>query len=216
MSYDEVVLVEPGSDLADYGDEEFWDYVIVEASKDNGKTWMPIIDGYDSKDNVIWKDNYNLAFDENTSLAVGSSEMYINRQFNMVEGGNFEAGDTILIQFRLFSDPYANGWGWCIDNLQIQTTVSTYLPVLSPGNVQIYPNPFNDLITVSIIPKNQIDLVEIDMYNLYGQKIFTVQQQNVMGTLTETVDLSEYPAGIYLINIKENGMKVLSKKIVKQ
>ena len=35
-----------------------------------------------------------------------------------------EAGDTILVRFRLFSDPYANGWGWAIDNLRIQIPVS--------------------------------------------------------------------------------------------
>ncbi len=59
ISYDEVVLVEPGEPLSKYGDDNFWDYVIVEGSKDEGKTWLPLIDGYDSGDNANWLSNYN-------------------------------------------------------------------------------------------------------------------------------------------------------------
>jgi hypothetical protein len=34
MTFDEIVLVEPGESYADFGDTEFWDYVIVEGSND--------------------------------------------------------------------------------------------------------------------------------------------------------------------------------------
>ncbi|MCK7534683.1 MAG: hypothetical protein MZV63_28625 [Marinilabiliales bacterium] len=126
MSFDEVVLVEPGEVLSKFGDEDFWDYVIVEGSKDKGKTWLPIANGYDSGDNPIWKTNYNKNIDNNqVSNTVGIPEWYVNREIKLLENGNFKANDTILIQFRLYSDPYAHGWGWTIDNLRIQTPVST-------------------------------------------------------------------------------------------
>ena len=59
MTFDEVVLVEPGELLADFGEDEFWDYVIVEGSNDFGEIWWPLDDGYDSGDNSVWKQNYN-------------------------------------------------------------------------------------------------------------------------------------------------------------
>ncbi|MBN2636307.1 MAG: T9SS type A sorting domain-containing protein [Prolixibacteraceae bacterium] len=215
ISYDEVVLVEPGEDLTDFEDETFWDYVIVEASKDHGKTWLPIIDGYDSKDNRSWEESYNLEFDDQRSLAVGSSDLYVNRRFNITENGNFEAGDTVLIQFRLFSDPYANGWGWCIDNLDIHTIVSAPLTELSPGNVLVYPNPFNEMVSLSVNTKNPVDRIEVELYNLYGQTIFSDFYENVDGEISEKIDMIGKPSGIYLLNVKENGIKIFTKKLVK-
>ena len=45
MSFDEVVLVEPGEEGSFYTEEQFWDFVIVEGSKNNGKSWLPVTDG---------------------------------------------------------------------------------------------------------------------------------------------------------------------------
>ena len=220
MSFDEVVLVEPGSNNTVYGDDNFWDYVVVEGSKDNGKTWLPIIDGYDSRENDTWLTNYNLDFisdgNNETSTAIGTSEWYVKRQFNMLESGNFSAGDTILVRFRLFSDQLANGWGWCIDNLSIQYPLAASTTSLSPGNVLVYPNPFNEAVNVSITINKPVDIVEIELYNLYGQKIYSQQIINAYSDVSENINLNDQPAGLYLLNIKENGIKVLSKKVVKQ
>jgi len=215
MSFDEVVLVEPGSQGTIFGDENFWDFVVVEGSKDQGETWLPIDDGYDSRANAIWEENYNRNVREQVSETIGSSEWYINREIDMLENGNFSAGDTILIRFRLFSDPYAYGWGWAIDNLRIQFPVSASLPVLSPGNVTIYPNPFNDLINVSIHPKSNIENLQIDVYNSIGQKVKSFQQRNIQNQMIIDFDLNNFRSGIYLVVIHENGKQVFSKKLIK-
>jgi hypothetical protein len=171
MSFDEIVLVEPGEVLTKFGDEDFWDYVIVEGSKDLGKTWLPITDGYDSGAKPIWKSNYNKEIDNNqVSKAVGIPEWYINREIKLLENGNFKAKDTILIQFRLFSDPYAHGWGWTIDNLRIQTPVSAPAAILSPGNILVYPNPFNNILNITVQAKNNIEELTIEIIDIYGQK----------------------------------------------
>ena len=49
ISYNELVLVEPGETGSLFGSSGFYDYVILEASKDFGKTWFNLIDGYDSR-----------------------------------------------------------------------------------------------------------------------------------------------------------------------
>ena len=192
----------------------------MEGSNDDGKTWLPLINGYDSRANPTWLTNYNLDIvsdgNNETSQAVGTSDWYVNRQFNMLENGNFVAGDTILIRFRLFSDQLANGWGWCIDNLSIQSPLLTSQPRLSPGNFLIYPNPFSDELKVSIHSKRPTDTVNIEIYNFYGQKIYSRQYYNVYGDISDNIHLTGQPAGLYLVNILENGINVLTKKVVKQ
>lgn len=216
MSFDEIVLVEPGEVLSTFGDEDFWDYVIVEGSKDNGKTWLPLADGYDSGDNAIWKTNYNKNINnEQVSTAIGIPDWYVTREINLLENGNFKANDTILIQFRLFSDPYAHGWGWTIDNLRIQTPVSNQNVVLSPGNISVFPNPFNEVLNISVQVKSNIEELTVEILNLFGQKITSTQKINAFGDINIEPTVGYLPAGMYLVVLKENGKPVISKKVIK-
>ena len=215
MTFDEVVLVEPGSVGTGYGDFEFWDYVIVEGSNDEGETWLPLENGYDSRANSTWLENYNKVTEDMNSTTVGQPQWYINREINMTQNGNFAAGDTILIRFRLFSDPYAHGWGWAIDNLRIQYPVSSPAPVLSPGNITAYPNPFNHSFTVRIEPKKEIENLTIDIYNMFGQKVKTITRKNIFGTFSEEIIIGEEVSGMYLLSVKENGQQILTKKMIK-
>lgn len=216
MSFDEIVLVESGEILSKFGDDDFYDYVIIEGSNDNGKTWLPLANGYDSGDNSNWKVQYNLNVTDQVSETVGNKEWFITREINMLQNGNFFPGDTILVQFRLFSDPYAHGWGWAIDNLRIQRPVSTPVTLLSPGNIMVYPNPFNDIVTVSVSTNNKVGNISIEVFNLYGQKIKSVHGKNVFGEFPQNLDLSDFANGMYLLTVIENGKRVFSKKIIKK
>lgn len=120
INFDEIVLVEPGEDGTTFGDDEFWDYVIVEGSADGGTSWLPFQDGYDSRSNAQWLTTYNSAITDNNSTATGTESLYRPREINMLTSGNFKGGDEILIRFRLHADEAAHGWGWAIDNLNIQ------------------------------------------------------------------------------------------------
>jgi hypothetical protein len=214
MSFDEIVLVEPGTDGTTYGDFEFWDYVIVEGSKDKGKSWLPLADGYDSRENSSWENKFYSAVSGMNSTAAGSPDLFINKQVSMTENGNFSTGDTIIIRFRLFSDPYAHGWGWAIDNLKIQSPVSATQTVLSPGNLLVYPNPFTGSFHVSTESKKTIETLEFEVYNMFGQKIKSVIQKNVTGTVTVEIEIENGVSGFYFLVVKENGKQVLTKKII--
>lgn len=216
MSFDEIVLVEPGETLAKFGDDNFWDYVIVEGSNDNMKTWLPLVDGYDSGAHVLWKNEYNKNIDNNDlSTTTPIPDWYFERTINMLENGNFSAGDTILIRFRLYSDPYARGWGWTIDNLRIQQTVSSPYVAINPTNIRIYPNPFNDLLKVTVNCNQPVDLLSYEIRNLQGQKMYSFQSKNNFGLMNHEFDLSKLAAGIYFISVSENGNPPYSRKIVK-
>ncbi|MFN8209138.1 MAG: hypothetical protein U0T82_17285 [Bacteroidales bacterium] len=122
ITFFEIALLEPGESGYPYGSDNFYDYVVVEGSRDWGNTWKPFADGWDCRDNPAWLNRWNGNLDgQGNSLASAGNELYKARRLDMLSSGYFGTpGDTVLIRFRLFSDPYANGWGWAIDNLGIQ------------------------------------------------------------------------------------------------
>ncbi len=75
LAWDEVVLVEPGEEGALFGSQEFWDYVIAEGSKDHGKTWLPLLNGYDSGSRPQWESTYNQAISGNNSASQGDQRV---------------------------------------------------------------------------------------------------------------------------------------------
>lgn len=216
MTFDEIALIEPGEPGTGFGDSEFWDYVIVEGSKDAGKNWLPLADGYDARANATWEENFNLVFDGMDSTTPGESGWFVKREIDMLQNGHFQPGDTILIRFRLFSDPYAHGWGWVIDNLRVQNPVSTPQPVLSPGNISAFPNPFENEFSIRIEPKSAISKLQVEVYNMFGQKVKTLQLQNLTGPFLTKLSLQNEANGIYLLSVKENGKQILTKKMIKK
>lgn len=144
LTYDDVVLVEEGI-VSDYTNPNFFDYVIVEGSED-GSTWLPLIAGYDSRANAGWLARYRSSTSGQDSNAQGDASLFVSHSINLLD--IFQRGDVIFIRFRLLSDPLAVGWGWAIDNLDIQPNV---IVSTKPGAEvpdvfaleQNYPNPFN-------------------------------------------------------------------------
>lgn len=118
LQFDEIVLVEPGEPGSTFPSEEFYDYVVVDGSKDGGVTWTTVANGYDSRDFAPWLTRYNSAITNNVSTAVGDPSLYRTRTMNLQD--KFDTGDEVVLRFRLFSDPGAAGWGWAVDNLKIQ------------------------------------------------------------------------------------------------
>lgn len=139
IQFKEVVLVEPGEVGAKFGDPNFYDYVVVEASTDGGTTWKSIDDGYDAGADNAWLTRFNSAFLLGNSSAVGDSTLYRPRALDLLK--HFHAGEEIIIRFRLFSDQLTTGWGWAIDDLNIQNdipvVVNNFVDYLLPGTATL-------------------------------------------------------------------------------
>ncbi|MBX2967798.1 MAG: zinc-dependent metalloprotease [Cyclobacteriaceae bacterium] len=158
--FDEIVLVEPGETGTVFGDEEFWDYVVVEGSKDGGITWTPVANGYDSRANSAWLSRYNSAISGNNSTAVGDPTLYRSRTLNLQD--KFDTGDEVVIRFRLFSDPFAAGWGWAIDNLKIQIDETPPL-VLHDHIDYVTEGTESILLTFTATDANDITAVQVEI-----------------------------------------------------
>ncbi len=215
MQFDEIVLVEPGEDGASYTDQIFWDYVIVEGSKDNGLTWKPFSEGYDSQIRDAWKSQFLSTIINNTSLVSGQKEMFSQHTINLTENNSFNAGDTVLVRFRLASDNTINGWGWAIDNLVIQALSTKNNENQSFGNTHIYPNPFNDKIFVECSELNSNQSAVIRIMDISGKTVFSEVVNDLLSGSKKQLDLSNIEPGVYILNITTESDKIVTKKLIK-
>jgi len=212
MSFDEIVLVEPGESGTNFGDVEFWDYVVIEGSKDDGKNWNPIEPGYDCRRESFWLTKYNSSIIGNNSEAVGSPDLYQYHLVDLLQSDNFSGGDTILIRFRLFSDPYAHGWGWAIDNLKIQGDV--YIgekEVITPEDLHIYPNPSSGSFTIAGTFRQPVGNLNIVITDLAGRQIFSRDISNTGKYFNEQFNIDNQTAGLYMVVIIADDQRIVKK-----
>jgi hypothetical protein len=207
IRFDEIVLVEPGETGSVFGDPEFYDYVVVEGSKDLGTTWKPLTEGYDSRAQTSWLNRYNSAFSGNNSTATGIPSLYKTRVIDLQNA--FNAGDEIIIRFRLYSDQLAAGWGWAIDNLFIQDVVTQAEKNLE-SSVSIYPNPANQQLMVEAEAIAASDIT-IQLLTLQGQLVYTQKASVLNGLLRQTIPTDTFPPGLYLVKISDNRQLITQK-----
>ena len=216
MTFDEVVLVEPGEALSSYTDRLFWDYVIVEASKDDGSNWLPLTNGYDSGSDDLWYSEFTSGLKNNVSATNASENMFLKQSINLTEHPELNAGDTILIRFRLASDKSVNGWGWAIDNLEIQKSfAATDNGFLAENNVNVFPNPFIDGFFVDCSDASGQPDIAIEVTDLTGKTVYRTTGINPSYNPKVKVELPWSEPGIYLVNISNGNSVISTNKMIK-
>jgi len=213
INYNEVVLVEPGEAGSVFGSSDFYDYVIVEGSKNFGKTWFGLIDGYDSRLFPSWETAYNSSIVGDNSTYVGTESMLQKHTFLYRPSANISAGDTLLLRFRLYSDPFANGWGWVVEDLNISPLIDA-VPEVDNHTVVVYPNPGAGLIKIST---NQgMDNYKLLRYSIYNAVGICLINNRTSGSSETLVDISSYPAGMYIIVLyMDDGTKTFKYSLIK-
>lgn len=216
MNFDEIVLVEPGEPETSYTDNFFWDYVIVEGSRDYGKTWQPLSQGYDSQRNDNWFAAFTNTLKSSTSSTLGDQNMYVQHTINLTENTGFIAGDTLLFRFRLSSDKTVSGWGWAIDNLNIQTAVTANEELYVDNEINIFPNPFANNFFIDCSNLSNIEPIEIIVTDLMGKTVYRENWSDTHFNSKKLVSLANIEPGIYLVNMMTNqSSKIITKKIIK-
>ncbi len=205
IRFNEIAIVETGTSGTSYGDYEFWDYVIVEASKD-GSYWKEIVDGYDADAHADWRSAYN-------SGAFGSPDLIKDRQINFKP--HFNEGDTVKVRFRLYSDPLTVGWGWMIDDLYIQKET----PVVQgieytklDENISVFPNPTVGEFSIKFNETWRGD-VRCQITDIFGRPIYSNILDNRNGSSSHEIDISSRNDGLYLIQLVQGDKKSMFKLI---
>jgi len=216
MSFNEIVLVETGIPGSLHTDPDFMDYVIVEASRDEGINWLPLTEGYDSSLESEWNSEFSANYTNNTSSANGHESMLIKHSINLTQNTSLAAGDTIIIRFRLASDKSVNGWGWAIDNLKVQEVHTASEDIYAENNVTIYPNPFKDSFYINCEKIAGSSPVEIAVTDLSGKTIIHKTGIDAIYSPSIKIDFSKKSPGLYLVNINDGKGFNSTNKIIKK
>lgn len=212
--FDEVVLVEPGEAGAVFGDDDFWDYVIVEGSYDGGMSWIPFADGYDSGSQAVWKNRFNNTLSSGTtpiSTGVGEQALMKQRVIKIYDGefGDVDSGTEVIVRFRLFSDQWVRGWGWAIDNVRLQTPVPKPLAVenIPTKTLTVSPNPTSDYLDVAF-PLTKPQTVEFEIFQTAGGKVLQQKVESTSNAFTHRIDVRTLHPGTYILKIMtDDGFK---------
>jgi|WetSurMetagenome_2_1015567.scaffolds.fasta_scaffold00001_160 hypothetical protein len=212
VSYSEVVLVEPGETGSEFGSDYFYDYVVVEGSRDFGKSWFALADGYDSRYIDSWESAYNSAITDNNSTYIGTKALLARHILFPKVSQNIASGDTMMVRFRLFSDPYANGWGWCIEDLHIGPLIDN-IQDISVSGTTLYPNPGSGMIHLRQSDPYSVKPLK---YSIASSSGSLLSSGYTSGYPESVIDISSYPAGIYFIILQsDNGTRTLRYTLIK-
>ena len=201
ISFRTLALVEPGEAGAPFGSPDFFDYVVFEGSNDFGKSWHAMADGFDCSLFLLWEEKFNSDIVEQNSFASGSESLMERYHIFPKAGDTFETGDTIIFRFRLFSDPYAYGWGWAIDDLKIGPLINNIADI-EMSDFTIYPNPGNGLISVTRRNGSSGNNVKYSVFDIMG-KIY--RSDTLPGGDNFEIDISDLNEGLYLIVLHDQG-----------
>jgi hypothetical protein len=214
INYNEVVLVEFNELGSVFGSSGFYDYVIVEGSKNFGKTWFDLIDGYNCTLFPSWESAYKSSIVGNNSTYIGTESLLQKHTFLYRPSDKISAGDTMLLRFRLHSDALANGWGWVIEDLNINPLIDAVPEVNNNHTIVVYPNPGTGLIKIST---NQgMDNNKPLRYSIYNAAGICMINAMTSGSSETLVDISSYPAGMYIIVLyMDDGTKTFKYGLIK-
>ena len=209
LAFDELALVEPGDPGTVFGDYNFWDYVIVEGSLD-GVTWTPLAPGWDCRAYPEWVTAYN----------TNSPSPSLMRRRTIDLHDTYSWNQTILVRFRLFADQAVTGWGWIVDNLEIQVGSPTAVdgaPPLALMLEQNAPNPLRSATAIRFtLPASE--KVKLDVFDARGRLVRTLLSET-RGAGAHEVRWdgrdgggAEVSGGVYFYRL-QTGKKVLGKKL---
>jgi len=191
FEYRDIAIIETGENGSTFGNADFYDYVAVEGSV-NGSTWVPLKDGYDANYNSAWLSAYN-------NKSAGAESMYVNHSIDLLN--HFAPGDTVVFRFRLFADQLENGWGWAIDDLEIQIERDDQITGISNNlsPFHLSPNPAKDNLAIHWDAAIQGNL-NLSIVNLGGQ---TLVRKVLKGELQSAdIDVSQLSPGLHILRIE--------------
>ena len=83
---------------------------------------------------------------------------------------------------------------------------------IETASVNAYPNPFNDMLNITIDAVEN-DNVAINVYNVSGQMIYTINTEVSNGANNIEIATSNYGAGVYFINVVGNSINETIKVV---
>jgi len=128
--------------------------------------------------------------------AAGSGSLTFYGAFVLANGNNANSGDQVRLSTLSVSE----------------NTATTGLEelALSADDMNVYPNPARDFVTINVLSAGKAD---VRIFDLAGREVRTITDYNLSSS--QGISVSDLPQGMYVMRISNERGEVL-KKIVKQ
>lgn len=131
-----------------------------------------------------------------------------------IDGGASWTTQNIPASYALYSIFFwdvNNGWFTADHQIGYYSGTTGIEEQLLNDQININPNPSNGAFYINF--KNAATKYEVEIYNVYGEKVY--ETSNLNHQTSNKINLSNSPGGIYLIKIRA-GEKIYTKKFVIQ
>lgn len=207
----------------------------------DGDIATPMVNGFDAE---IWDDNAGVPGTMLASVTVTADNVVeddwnVVSFTNPVTIPNGEAfyvawvmgGDTIGLGTEAFGpisrrsyEILSGGWAVYRENsttdLLIRVNLDSSIisgvknPVEAVANMAVYPNPAQDLVTVTYENLGGAD-VNFTIHNLQGQQVYSRSHNGYgAGAFNFLINTSDLANGVYLLNLETNGQKLTRKLVI--
>ena len=128
-----------------------------------------------------------------------------------------QSGETYRAQGRTFCDSNITAYrspSWTSPIYWTQPGSIREGGGLSIKNLDVYPNPSNDLFNITFNSDKQQDL-KIRIFSIVGAEVYGEDKQQFVGEYIKQISLDNYGKGIYFLEIETND-GVVNKKLILQ
>jgi len=184
----------------------YFQSVVLEATSDQGKTWVPI-DEYSSERDAVWEATVN----GNQAI---TEDMYRNRIVQLDQ--YFELGDEVYFKWAIASIGFGPpGRGLLIDNVQVSTVVSNDNPMVNASHVLVRSNPFASSTTIEVMTEESSSIDGAILTDMNGNKVkANIVQSQISGGVSFNIQGDRLPSGTYLFQ-SQVGSQQIVRRLVK-
>jgi len=189
---------------------------IVEASYDNGITWLNVLNDSIYRPTVVGSYKWDTLYNGQAGFTGKSDWNWTAICWGSYTGVQPNIYRNMLIRFTFISDSVdTNQEGWMIDNFAMEGGVIGSTANLSNiKKIPVHPIPAQQRIFIDVSDIRTAAATTIDIYNSTGVKMFS-KNFNTMANINEVaLDVAQFPTGIYnLLLITDESS--YHKKIIK-
>lgn len=138
-----------------------------------------------------------------------------HRATDMEGFGKLKTGNLLEDRYRTYGIPIgineaniiitSNAANGNVVELHVKVDLITNIENLHQAGIFIYPNPTSGIFTIIGIANH----AKVTLFNAYGVEVYRGEQ-----ALPAVIDLTEYPQGVYFLQV-EGGGKVVFEKIIR-
>ena len=110
-----------------------------------------------------------------------------------------------------------------IDTVPTDTIPTDTIPIdttniiqYETAHIHIYPNPTTNTVTIELTHETCYPGPEIQVFDLWGRRLDVAETRHGLSLQNVEIDMSPYPAGIYLFKLINDGTVMAVRKVVKQ